>query len=112
MDTTPTAGPPQRRRRGTALTAVALLWLLAAVPPCHAAQSEESAETARATAAEDAGPDTEAEAGRRAEPPDKTAPPARPAANGAPEAPGNSPEVFVPSEDISEDLSVRFPVDI
>ena len=109
METTPTAGPPRRRRRGTAPIAVALLWLLAAVPPCHAAQAEEAPETAGATAAEDAGPDAASEAGRRAEPRDKTAPPAPPAAHGAP---GDSPEVFVPSEDISEDLSVRFPVDI
>lgn len=109
METTPTAGPPKRRRRGTALTAVALLWFLAAVPPCHAAEAEESPETAGATAAEDARPDAASEAGSRAKPQDKTAPPARPAANGVP---GDSPEVFVPSEDISEDLSVRFPVDI
>lgn len=39
------------------------------------------------------------------------APPAQPAKMESPEA-KPSPEVFVPTEDISEDLSVRFPVDI
>lgn len=75
--------------------AAAALWLLAAgtwpalageadAPPTEAAEEPESEESAEAS-------------------------PREPTPANASE---ESPEVFIPSEDISEDLSVRFPVDI
>lgn len=75
--------------------AAAVVWLLAAgtcpalageadAPPTEAAQKSESDQSAEASPREP----VPANAGEE------------------------SPEVFIPSEDISEDLSVRFPVDI
>ena len=77
------------------LAAAAAAWLLAAgswpalageadAPPTEAVEKPESEESADASTREPA-PATASE---------------------------ESPEVFIPSEDISEDLSVRFPVDI
>ena len=107
-------------RYKTVAAGMAFLLLLALAGPATVAVAEGEApdgETATNTGDE-----------KQAAPPDetspttlppKTAPPtpathatSAPRATPAPRAKAPSPEVFVPSEDISEDLSVRFPVDI
>ena len=78
--------------------AAAALWLLVAGTwPALAGEAEAPATEATSEA------ETEEGAERAEAPPRETAP-----ANASEE----SPEVFIPSEDISEDISVRFPVDI
>lgn len=86
-------------RRGRMRTAAgAALWLLAAGTwPGLAGEAE--APPAEATSE----PATGEEVERTEAPPRIPAPP---------ETDAETPAVFVPSEDISEDLSVRFPVDI
>ena len=78
--------------------AAAALWLLVAGTwPALAGEAEAPATEATSE------PEAE-EAAERAEAPSEEPAPAN--------ASEESPEVFIPSEDISEDLSVRFPVDI
>lgn len=76
-----------------------------------AAQAQDEAPTLGTGAAERAEPeeavDQGAVTGQREPAPAAEATPAQPPPEAKP-----SPEVFVPTEDISEDLSVRFPVDI
>ena len=76
--------------------AAAALVLLAGISPVYPAQEAPASETPTQAESED---------------PKQRPTPAREAPT-PPAQPQPSPEVFVPSEDISEDLSVRFPVDI
>ncbi len=82
--------------RRTLLQAAAALVLLAGTMPIYSADEAPASETPTQAEGEDRNQ-------RPAPAPEAPTPPARPRP---------SPEVFVPSEDISEDLSVRFPVDI
>ena len=89
-----------------------MVWLLLLVAlGGAAAQAQDEAPTSGAGAAERTAPedaiDQGAAAGEDERAPAAKAPPAQPSPDAKP-----SPEVFVPTEDISEDLSVRFPVDI
>lgn len=76
-----------------------------------AAQAQDEAPTSGAGPAERTAPEEGADqgvaTGQRERAPAAEATSAQPAPEEKP-----SPEVFVPTEDISEDLSVRFPVDI
>ncbi len=88
-----------------------MVWLLSLVAlGGAAAQAQDEAptlgEAAERTAPEE-GADQGAATGQREGAPAAEATSAQPAPDAKP-----SPEVFVPTEDISEDLSVRFPVDI
>lgn len=90
-----------------------MVWLLLLVAlGGAAAQAQDEAPTpSGAGAAERTKPeeavDPGAATGQDERAPAAKAPPAQPSPDAKP-----SPEVFVPTEDISEDLSVRFPVDI
>ena len=89
-----------------------MVWLLLLVAlGGAAAQAQDEAPTSGAGAAErtvpEEGADPGAAPGQDERAPAAKAPPAQPSPDAKP-----SPEVFVPTEDISEDLSVRFPVDI
>ena len=90
-------------------------WLLLLVALCGvAAQAQDEAPSdagaaERTEARKAADQDATTEKGKQA--PAAEAPPAQPS-EAAQSAAKPSPEVFVPTEDISEDLSVRFPVDI
>lgn len=88
-----------RRRHSLFRTAAAAaLWLLVAGTwPALAGEAD-------APATEEIPEGATQEAAQRAETPPGETPPEN--------ASEESPDVFIPSEDISEDLSVRFPVDI
>ena len=92
---------------------VAWLLLLVALGGVAAQAQEEAPSDAgaaeRTEARNTVDQDATAEKGKQV--PAAEAPPAQPS-EAAKSAAKPSPEVFVPTEDISEDLSVRFPVDI
>ena len=96
---------------------LALLAALAGAAAFAADAKDEGDAPAPVDAATQAGPEEagdRARASEQAEPPPAEAPQPtgpEPAPATAADA-ADSPEVFVPTEDISEDLSVRFPVDI
>ena len=92
---------------------VAWLLLLVALGGAAAEAQDEAPSDAgaaeRTEPQETAAQDATTDKGEQA--PVAEAPPAQPV-EAAPSEAKPSPEVFVPTEDISEDLSVRFPVDI
>ena len=92
----------RRRRAGSLILAAALACVLGAGPwPVLAAEADAPPPEADAPPPE-AGAERETEeAVERGEAPREASAP-----------PDPTPDIFVPSEDISEDLSVRFPVDI
>ena len=83
-------------------------WLLAVVLSVHPAALSMAAEADDAAAAEAAKPPSQDPAAG-GEPPDAAEP--SPRGEGQPK-PGDDPSVFIPSEEISEDFAVSFPVDI
>ena len=93
-----------------------MVWLLLLVAlGGAAAQAQDEAPTSGTGAAERTAPEEGADQGvapgQDERVPATKAPPVQPRPDSSPDA-MPSPEVFVPTEDISEDLSVRFPVDI